>query len=150
MEGEWKVNENELAEIKAIADSNLDTPVLMININKYNDGEYPNGETYLDYLKILPKILDEVGAEVLWQLPVLGQPVGTKSADEMLGIWYPSHKSFLSLPLAPSSVENFRIKNACVSEQECIDVLLMQFQKVNSRYCLNILPTESHAREGKT
>ena len=43
MEGEWKVNENELAEIKAIADSNLDTPVLMININKYNDGEYPNG-----------------------------------------------------------------------------------------------------------
>ena len=36
MEGEWKVNENELAEIKAIADSNLDTPVLMININKYN------------------------------------------------------------------------------------------------------------------
>ena len=60
MEGEWKVNENELAEIKAIADSNLDTPVLMININKYNDGEYPNGETYQDYLKILPKIMFKV------------------------------------------------------------------------------------------
>ena len=116
MEGEWKVNENELAEIKAIADSNLDTPVLMININKYNDGEYPNGETYQDYLKILPKILNEVGAKVLWQLPALGQPVGSQSADEILGIWYPSHKSFLSLPMAPSSVENFRIKNACVSE----------------------------------
>ena len=36
MEGQWNVNENELAEIKAIAGSNLDTPVLMININKYN------------------------------------------------------------------------------------------------------------------
>ena len=33
MEGQWNVNANELAEIKAIADSNLDTPVLMININ---------------------------------------------------------------------------------------------------------------------
>ena len=116
MEGQWNVNENELAEIKAIADSNLDTPVLMININKYNDGEYPNGETYQDYLKILPKILNEVGAKVLWQLPALGQPVGSQAADEILGIWYPSHKSFLSLPTAPSSVENFRIKNACVSE----------------------------------
>ena len=51
MEGQWKVNENELAEIKAI----VFYPVLMININKYNDGEYPNGETYQDYLKILPK-----------------------------------------------------------------------------------------------
>ena len=72
MEGKWNVNENELAKIRAIADSNLDTPVLMININKYNDSEYPNGETYQDYLKILSKILDEVDARVLWQLPALG------------------------------------------------------------------------------
>ena len=54
MEGEWKVNDNELAEIKAIADSNLDTPVLMININKYNDDESPSGETYRVYMKISP------------------------------------------------------------------------------------------------
>ena len=116
MEGQWNVNEKEAAEIKAIASSKSDSPVLMININKYNDGEYPNGETYRDYMKILPKILDEVGAKVLWQLPALGQHVGSQAADEILGIWYPSHKSFLSLPTAPSSIENFRIKNACVSE----------------------------------
>ena len=116
MEGQWNANEREVAEIKAIASSQSDSPVLMININKYNDGEYPNGETYRNYMKILPKILDEVGAKVLWQLPALGQPVGSQAADEILGIWYPSHKSFLSLPTAPSSIENFRIKNACVSK----------------------------------
>ena len=67
-------------------------------------------------MKILPKILDEVGGKLLWQLPTLGQPVGSQAADAILGIWYPSHKSFLALPTAPSSVENFRIKNLCVSE----------------------------------
>ena len=116
MEGQWNVNEKEVAEIKAIASGKSDIPVLMININKYKDGEYPNGETYRDYIKILPKILNEVGAKVLWQLPALGQPVGSQAADEILGIWYPSHKSFLSLPTAHSSVENFRLKNLCVSE----------------------------------
>ena len=72
MEGEWKVNENELAEIKAIADSNLDTPVLMINIKKYNDGEYPNSGTFWDSMKILPKISDEVGAKVLLAITCAG------------------------------------------------------------------------------
>ena len=86
MEGQWNANEREVAEIKAIASSQSDSPVLMININKYNDGEYPNGETYRNYMKILPKILDEVGAKVLWQLPALGQPVGSQAADEILGI----------------------------------------------------------------
>ena len=116
MEGQWNANEREVAEIKVVASSKSDSPVLMVNINKYNDGEYPNGETYRDYMKILPKIMNEVGAKVLWQLPALGQPVGSQAADEILGIWYPSHKSFLSLPTAPSSVENFRLKNLCVSE----------------------------------
>ena len=116
MEGQWNTNGRRLAEIEAIASSKSDSPVLMININKYNDGEYPNSETYRDYMKILPKILDKVGAKALWQLPALGQPVGSHAADEILGIWYPSHKSFLSLPTAPSSVENFRLKNLCVSE----------------------------------
>ena len=88
----------------------------MININKYKDVEYPDGNAYQDYMRILPKILDEVGGKLLWQLPTLGQPVGSQAADEILGIWYHSHKSFLALPTAPSSIENFRKKNLCVSE----------------------------------
>jgi hypothetical protein len=65
MEGQWNANDRELAEIKSIAEGDVDTPVLMININKYNDGEFPDGKTYQDYMKILPKILDEVGGTSL-------------------------------------------------------------------------------------
>ena len=46
MEGQWNANDRELAQIKSIAEGDVDTPVLMININKYNDGEYPYGKTY--------------------------------------------------------------------------------------------------------
>jgi len=42
MEGQWNANEREVAEIKVVASSKSDSPVLMININKYNDGEYPS------------------------------------------------------------------------------------------------------------
>ena len=96
MSASWNANELELDKIKAIADSDEDTPVLMVNINKYLDGEYPNGDSYKSYMKILPQILAEVAGKVLWQVPVLGQPVGSQAADEILGIWYPSHKSFLA------------------------------------------------------
>ena len=54
MEGQWNANEREVAEIKAIASSQSDSPVLMININKYNDDESPSGETYRVYMKISP------------------------------------------------------------------------------------------------
>ena len=116
MSASWNANELELDKIKAIADSDEDTPVLMVNINKYLDGEYPNGDSYKSYMKILPQILAEVAGKVLWQLPVLGQPVGSQAADEILGIWYPSHKSFLALRTAPSYEENFRLKNLCISK----------------------------------
>ena len=53
------------------------TPVLMVNMNKYRDGEYPNGGSYKSYMKILPQILAEVAGKVLWQVPALGQPVGS-------------------------------------------------------------------------
>ena len=54
MQGQWNKIEREVAEIKAIASSKSDSPVFIININKYNDVKYPNGEIYRDYMKILP------------------------------------------------------------------------------------------------
>ena len=83
------------------------TLFLMVNMNKYRDGEYPTSDAYKSYMKILPKILTEVAGKVLWQVPILGQPVGLQAADEIFGIWYPSHKSFLVLRTASSYDENF-------------------------------------------
>ena len=83
------------------------TPALMVNMNKYRDGEYPTSDAYKSYMKISPKILTEVAGKVLWQVPILGQPDGSQAADEIFGIWYPSHKSFLALRTASSYDENF-------------------------------------------
>ena len=108
---------DEYEVIRKIASSGNDGPVLMININKYvPDAGYPGGRLYQDYMKALYVLLDQLGARILWQIPVLGQPVGTQSADEILGAWYPSHKSFLSLRDQPGSDENFRCRDLCVAQ----------------------------------
>ena len=65
---------------------------------------------------MLATLLEQVGGKLLWKVPVLGQPVGVQAADEILGAWYPSHKSFLSLRDQPASEESFRLRNLCVSE----------------------------------
>jgi hypothetical protein len=89
----------------------------MININKYlpNAG-YPDGKLYKDYMKALYVLLEQLGARILWHAPVLGQPVGTQPADEILGAWYPSHKSFLALREQPGSDESFRCRDLCVDQ----------------------------------
>jgi hypothetical protein len=108
-------NIDEYEAIKSIANSSNDGPVLMININKYlpNAG-YPDGELYKDYMKALYLLLEQLGARILWHVPVQGQPVGVQPADEILGAWYPSHKSFLALREQPGSDESFRCRDLCV------------------------------------
>ena len=110
-------NLEEYEIIKKIAASSNDGPVLMININKYlPEAGFPNGEPYSEWMKVLATLVDQVGAKLLWRVPVLGQPVGLQAADEILGAWYPSHKSFLSLRDQPASEESFRLRNLCVLE----------------------------------
>ena len=89
----------------------------MNNINKYHaSADFPNGKPYKDWMKVLPKMVDEVGGKILWQVPSLGQPVSQQAADKILGAWYPSHKAFLSLEEQPSAAQSFRLRGLCVSE----------------------------------
>jgi len=91
--------------------------VLMININKYlPEAGYPDGKLYKDYMKAMRVLVNQLGAKIHWQIPVLGQPVGTQAADEILGAWYPSHKAFLSLREQPGSAENYRCRALCVEQ----------------------------------
>ena len=117
MNDTWAPNKEEYETIEKIATSAGDGPILMININKYHaSAGFPNGKPYTDWMKVLPKMVEEVGGKLLWQVPSLGQPVGQQAADEILGAWYPSHKAFLSLKEQPSAAESFRLRELCVSE----------------------------------
>ena len=105
----------DFAKIEEIANSDDDRPVLKVNLNKYSEGEYPNGTIYKDYMKALDVLLEHVGAKILWRTPVYGQPIGTQPLDEILGAWYSSHKAFLALrEQGEASEENFRLRNLAV------------------------------------
>ena len=102
-------------KIEEIAGSDDDRPVLMVNLNKYSEGEYPDGAIYKDYMKALDVLLEHIGGVILWRTPVYGQPIGTQPLDEILGAWYPSHKAFLALrDQGKISEENFRLRNLAV------------------------------------
>jgi len=106
---------SDFTKIEEIAKSGDDTPVLMVNLNKYSEGEYPTGKVYQDYMKALDVLLEHVGGKILWRTPVYGQPIGTQPLDEIIGAWYPSHAAFLALRnQGKVSEENFRLRNLAV------------------------------------
>src|SRR3546814_10474570 len=58
---------------------------------------------------------NRAGARILWCTPVFGQAVGTQHIDEILAVWYPTHKTFLDLSDAPGAKESYRLRGACVA-----------------------------------
>ncbi len=110
------VNISEIENFKRVSKSSADTSVFMLNLNRYSEeAGYPEGTFYKNYISILEKLLLEVGGKVLWRTNVQSQVVGNQKIDEALGIWYPSHKSFMQLMNAPSSKENMRLRGLAVA-----------------------------------
>ena len=108
-------NEDELAIIKTIANSDDDGPVLMLNLNRYtSDAGFPDTGLHQEYITGLEAFLPVVGGKILWRHPVLGQAVGIQKIDEMLAAWYPSHQDFLDLATAPGGENNYRLRGLCV------------------------------------
>ena len=109
-------NDEELAKIKAIAESDFDRPVVMLNLNRYQPGSnYPFGALYLEYMDALDRLLPEVGARVLWRSQAHGQIVGEQLIDEVLAVWYPSHAAFIAMPQAAGAKESYRLRAVCVA-----------------------------------
>ena len=107
--------EGDFAKVYEIAGSHDDRPLVMVNLNKYMDGEYPNGVLYKSYMHALDALLECVGGKIRWRTPVYGQLKGAQPLDEILCIWYPSHKSFLALrDQRKVSEDNFRLRNEVV------------------------------------
>jgi uncharacterized protein (DUF1330 family) len=108
-------NEDEVKRIQAVADSGKDGPILMLNLNLYvKEAEFPDGDLYRQYMTALDRLLPQVGGKILWRAPVLGQATGEQELDEILAVWYPSHRAFTELRSAPGADENFRLREECV------------------------------------
>ena len=101
----------EVDAIKAIASSERDVPVLMLNLNRYTiAADYPHGEEYRTYVATIEDSVGRGGGT-----PVLGQPVGCEHdrVDEILAVWYPSHTAFLNL--RTQNEDLFRRRELCVA-----------------------------------
>ena len=68
------IRPEEIEAIREIA-ANENGPVLMVNCNRYKNGEYPNGELYRRWRTVNQQMLDAVDGKILWTLPVQGQPL---------------------------------------------------------------------------
>lgn len=105
----------ELARIEAVAGTDADGPVLMLNRYTEEAG-FPDGDLYRRYMNALDALLPTVGGRIPWRSHVLGQAAGKQTIDEVLAVWYPSHQAFLDMPQQPGAEANYRLRRECVAE----------------------------------
>ena len=87
MADQFEPNEEDFSTITSIAESDMDRPVLMLNLNRYfNSVSFPDGELYKSYMDVLSKLLESLGGKILWQMPSYGQPLGGEKLDEIIAI----------------------------------------------------------------
>ena len=96
----------------------------MLNINRYKaEVNFPDGETYGAYMSAIEHSVGAIGGSVLWRAPIEGSVVGELDEfDEVLAVWYPSHKAFLDLPDADGAREMFRYRRACVEKAHIVEL----------------------------
>ena len=73
MTDQFEPNEEDFSIIKSIAESDMDRPVLMLNLNRYFESvSFPDGKLYKSYMDVLSKLLESLGGKILWQMPSYG------------------------------------------------------------------------------
>ena len=110
------LNERE-AEIMAEIASSGDRPALMMNLNRYVPGSFPDGALYREWRQVNAEMIGNVGGKILWTLPVEGYILANgndEPLDEILAYWYPSHQSFLDMRGYDVTGKNFELRQGLV------------------------------------
>ncbi len=87
-------DERQFAEVSALAGSDADGPVVMLNLNRYRDRD-----AYYRYAAVATTVLERVGGRVLWHAEAQGTVIGDQADlyDEVIAVWYPSLAAFVAL-----------------------------------------------------
>ena len=97
-----------MEQIKALVESELEGPVVMLNLLKFaertgGDGSGSGRDSYARYGERVRSMLEDVGGRVLWQ----GRPdsvvIGGEADDwdAVILVEYPSRKAFLEMTSSP-------------------------------------------------
>ena len=110
-------NDVDLEKIKKIAASDNDEPLLMLNLNRYIAGEYPNGGLYNEWRRVNKQMLDASEGKLLCVLPVRGKRLSngvSEDLDEVIAFWYPTHQSFLNMTKLDQFQHNGELRNQII------------------------------------
>lgn len=106
----------QLAALSALAGTDADGPLVMLNLNRYREraayaGDPPGGgspdvsgrEAYARYGVVALEVLRRVGGEIVWHASATMTVVGDESDgyDEVIAARYPGAQAFLDLALDP-------------------------------------------------
>ena len=110
-------NDVDLERMKKIAASDNDEPLLMLNLNRYVAGEYPNGGLYNEWRRVNKQMLDASEGKLLCVLPVRGKRLSngvSEDLDEVIAFWYPTHQSFLNMTKIDLFQRNGELRNQII------------------------------------
>ncbi len=97
------------AQLAAFAGTDLTTPIVMLNLNRYReraryddpgpDDDLSGSEAYRRYGEVALRAMAEVGAQILWLRPAEQVFAGCDhdTYDEALAVWYPNRAAFLQM-----------------------------------------------------
>ena len=110
-------NDVDLERMKKIAASDNDEPLLMLNLNRYIAGEYPNGKLYNEWRRVNKQMLDASEGKLLFVLPIRGKRLSngvSEDLDEVIAFWYPTHQSFLNMTKIGLFQRNGELRNQII------------------------------------
>jgi uncharacterized protein (DUF1330 family) len=120
------------AALAALAATGDDTPVVMLNLNRYRDrAEYPPGtadadvsgaEAYLRYGAVAIQAIDATGGRILWSTDAAEVLIGCdhERYDEVVAVWYPSRAAFLGLTAHAGYVDALVHRDAALEQATVI------------------------------
>ena len=110
-------NDVDLERMKKIAASDNDEPLLMLNLNRYIAGEYPNGKLYQEWRRVNKQMLDASEGKLLFVLPIRGKRLSngvSEDLDEVIAFWYPTHQAFLNMTKIDLFQRNGELRNQII------------------------------------
>ncbi|HMF84566.1 MAG TPA: DUF1330 domain-containing protein [Acidimicrobiia bacterium] len=114
-------------QIKALVESDLETPVVMLNLLRFAERAGGNGEgsgrdSYTRYGERVRSMLEQVGGRILWQGRADSVVIGGEDDewDAVILVEYPSRKAFLEMTSSPKYGDVSKDRTAGLADSRLI------------------------------
>ncbi len=114
-------------QIKALVESDLETPVVMLNLLRFAEREGGNGtgsgrDSYARYGERVRSMLEQVGGRILWQGRADSVVIGGEGDewDAVILVEYPSRKAFLEMTSSPKYGDVSKDRTAGLADSRLI------------------------------